>query len=76
MSAQPANGHDKVNILLVDDSQAKLLSHEVVLAEIGGDPVSVGIALAYPLLDLLLVASSSGVGGLSGWTGGTAPAGG
>ena len=35
MSAQPANGHDKVNILLVDDSQAKLLSHEVVLAEIG-----------------------------------------
>jgi signal transduction histidine kinase len=27
--------HDKVNILLVDDSEAKLLSHEVVLAEIG-----------------------------------------
>jgi signal transduction histidine kinase len=26
---------DKVNILLVDDSQAKLLSHEVVLAEMG-----------------------------------------
>jgi signal transduction histidine kinase len=26
---------DKVNILLVDDSEAKLLSHEVVLAEIG-----------------------------------------
>src|ERR1700748_3856596 len=26
---------DKVNILLVDDQQAKLLSHEVVLAEIG-----------------------------------------
>src|SRR5277367_4502609 len=25
----------KVNILLVDDSQAKLLSHEVVLAEMG-----------------------------------------
>ncbi len=49
---------------------------KVVLAAIGGDPVSVGIALAYPLLDLLLVASSSGVGGLSGWTGGTAPAGG
>jgi signal transduction histidine kinase len=35
VSTQPANGHDKVNILLVDDSQAKLLSHEVVLAEIG-----------------------------------------
>ena len=35
MSTQPANGHDKVNILLVDDSHAKLLSHEVVLAEIG-----------------------------------------
>jgi len=29
------NGSDKVNILLVDDQQAKLLSHEVVLAEIG-----------------------------------------
>ena len=30
-----AHGADKVNILLVDDQQAKLLSHEVVLAEIG-----------------------------------------
>src|SRR6202050_1420679 len=29
------NAPDKVNILLVDDQQAKLLSHEVVLAEIG-----------------------------------------
>src|ERR1700721_2211593 len=29
------NAPDKVNILLVDDSEAKLLSHEVVLAEIG-----------------------------------------
>jgi signal transduction histidine kinase/ActR/RegA family two-component response regulator len=29
------NPVDKVNILLVDDSQAKLLSHEVVLSEIG-----------------------------------------
>ena len=29
------NAPDKVNILLVDDSQAKLLSHEVVLAEMG-----------------------------------------
>jgi signal transduction histidine kinase/ActR/RegA family two-component response regulator len=28
-------GSDRVNILLVDDQQAKLLSHEVVLAEIG-----------------------------------------
>ena len=27
--------HDKVNILLVDDQQAKLLSHEVILAEMG-----------------------------------------
>src|SRR3984885_11100277 len=26
---------EKVNILLVDDSQAKLLSHEAILAEIG-----------------------------------------
>jgi signal transduction histidine kinase len=30
-----ADINDKVNILLVDDQQAKLLSHEVVLAEIG-----------------------------------------
>ena len=30
-----AETNDKVNILLVDDQQAKLLSHEVVLAEIG-----------------------------------------
>jgi signal transduction histidine kinase/ActR/RegA family two-component response regulator len=29
------NAADKVNILLVDDQQAKLLSHEVVLQEIG-----------------------------------------
>jgi signal transduction histidine kinase len=29
------NPPDKVNILLVDDQQAKLLSHEVILAEIG-----------------------------------------
>jgi signal transduction histidine kinase len=34
VSARPAT-LDKVNILLVDDQQAKLLSHEVVLAEIG-----------------------------------------
>jgi PleD family two-component response regulator len=27
--------NDKVNILLVDDQQAKLLSHEVILAEMG-----------------------------------------
>ncbi len=33
MSAREAS--DRVNILLVDDQQAKLLSHEVVLAEIG-----------------------------------------
>jgi signal transduction histidine kinase len=33
VSAQEA--FDRVNILLVDDQQAKLLSHEVVLAEIG-----------------------------------------
>ena len=29
------NASDKVNILLVDDQQAKLLSHEVVLAQMG-----------------------------------------
>ena len=29
------NATDKVNILLVDDSQAKLLSHEAILAEVG-----------------------------------------
>jgi signal transduction histidine kinase len=32
---RPVNPADKVNILLVDDQQAKLLSHEVVLSEIG-----------------------------------------
>src|SRR5260221_1423340 len=31
----PMNAAEKVNILLVDDSHAKLLSHEAVLAEIG-----------------------------------------
>src|SRR5580658_8421470 len=31
----PSSAPDKVNILLVDDQQAKLLSHEVILAEIG-----------------------------------------
>src|SRR5882762_8850061 len=31
----PMNAAEKVNILLVDDSQAKLLSHEAVLAEVG-----------------------------------------
>jgi signal transduction histidine kinase len=35
MSAPVTPASDKVNILLVDDQQAKLLSHEVVLAEIG-----------------------------------------
>jgi signal transduction histidine kinase/ActR/RegA family two-component response regulator len=32
---QPMNAAEKVNILLVDDSHAKLLSHEAVLAEVG-----------------------------------------
>ena len=35
VSSQSVEVADKVNILLVDDSEAKLLSHEVVLAEIG-----------------------------------------
>jgi signal transduction histidine kinase len=35
VSSESVDGADKVNILLVDDSEAKLLSHEVVLAEIG-----------------------------------------
>jgi signal transduction histidine kinase/ActR/RegA family two-component response regulator len=35
---------DKVNILLVDDQQAKLLSHEVVLAEIGENLLKAGSA--------------------------------
>jgi signal transduction histidine kinase/ActR/RegA family two-component response regulator len=35
---------DKVNILLVDDSQAKLLSHEVVLAEMGENLLKAGSA--------------------------------
>src|SRR6202040_1485398 len=29
------NAQERVNILLVDDQQAKLLSHEAILAEIG-----------------------------------------
>jgi signal transduction histidine kinase len=32
---QPMNAAEKVNILLVDDSHANLLSHEAVLAEVG-----------------------------------------
>jgi len=35
MSSERASLSDKVNILLVDDCEAKLLSHEVILAEIG-----------------------------------------
>ncbi len=35
MNAAIQTQSDKVNILLVDDSEAKLLSHEVVLGEIG-----------------------------------------
>jgi len=35
---------DKVNILLVDDSQAKLLSHEIVLAEMGENLLKAGSA--------------------------------
>jgi signal transduction histidine kinase len=38
------NAPDKVNILLVDDSQAKLLSHEVVLAEMGENLLKAGSA--------------------------------
>jgi len=37
-------GPDKVNILLVDDSQAKLLSHEVVLSEMGENLLKAGSA--------------------------------
>lgn len=35
MNIQSIDPVDKVNILLVDDQQAKLLSHEVVLAQLG-----------------------------------------
>lgn len=38
-----------------------------VLDTIGGDPVSVAIALAYPLLDLLLVALAAGALGMARW---------
>ncbi|HEX3915275.1 MAG TPA: response regulator [Steroidobacteraceae bacterium] len=38
------SAHDKVNILLVDDQQAKLLSHEVVLAEMGENLLKAGSA--------------------------------
>src|SRR4051812_35375916 len=36
------NIHDKVNILLVDDQPARLLSYEVILAELNQNLVSVG----------------------------------
>jgi signal transduction histidine kinase len=36
--------HDKVNILLVDDQPAKLLSYEVILAELGENLIKVGSA--------------------------------
>src|ERR1700729_3309992 len=35
LGADPMTEREKVNILLVDDQQAKLLSHEIILAEIG-----------------------------------------
>ena len=33
--ARPMKDHEKVNILLVDDQPAKLLSYEVILEELG-----------------------------------------
>jgi len=38
------NAEDKVNILLVDDSQAKLMSYEAVLAEIGENLITASSA--------------------------------
>jgi signal transduction histidine kinase len=35
ITPEPTGSPDKLNILLVDDQQAKLLSHEAILAEIG-----------------------------------------
>ena len=32
------DAHDKVNILMVDDQPAKLLSYEVILRELGENP--------------------------------------
>jgi signal transduction histidine kinase len=44
-SVAPVNESDKVKILLVDDQQAKLLSYEVVLAEIGETLIKASSAL-------------------------------
>src|SRR5207244_852163 len=35
-------GHEKVNILLVDDQPAKLLSYEVILSELGENLIKAG----------------------------------
>ncbi|MGA2188089.1 MAG: response regulator [Steroidobacteraceae bacterium] len=40
------NAEDKVNILLVDDSQAKLMSYEAILAEIGENLIKASSARA------------------------------
>jgi signal transduction histidine kinase len=44
LSVTPKKATDKLNILLVDDQQAKLLSHEVILAGIGETLIKAGSA--------------------------------
>jgi signal transduction histidine kinase len=44
-SVAPVNGPDKVKILLVDDQPAKLLTYEVILAEIGETLIKASSAL-------------------------------
>ena len=39
-----AKGQDRVNILLVDDQPAKLLSNEVILSELGENLIKAGSA--------------------------------
>ena len=65
-----AKGQDRVNILLVDDQPAKLLSYEVILSELGENLIKAGSArealeqlLKVDVALILLDVSMPGLGG-------------